>query len=173
MSTSLPLIARGWRCAPSEARPQLVQVLKDAVACIGMREEPLGSNTGPQVSVWLEKAHADPGDPWCASFATALYQRIDPAPIPRLASAYKIHQFALERGLFVPAGAALLPGDLCGLFRPSEDGQPSYRGHVGMVVADLGDGQIATVEGNVHSYVRGLVHPRSAWQWFARPLPVT
>jgi len=167
------LVAPGWRCAPSEAHPLLVQVLLDAVACIGMHEEPLGSNQGPQVSTWLRLASATPGDPWCASFATALYQRIDPAPIPRLASAYKIYQWAKERGLLVPDGAPVLPGDICGLFHednPATLARENFRGHVGVVTADLGDAKIATVEGNVHSFVLGLVHLRADWQWFARPV---
>lgn len=167
------LIAPGWRCVLSEARPELAGVLKDAVICIGMHEEPLGSNRGPQIDLWLEKANAGPGSAWCASFATALYQRLDPPPIPRLASAYKIHEWALANGKLLPNDAPLQPGDICGLFKTDNSDTPAredFHGHIGMLVSDLGNGRIATVEGNVNSYVRGLVHPRFAWQWFVRPL---
>lgn len=157
-----PLISPGWRCSPSSAHPLLVEVLRDAVACIGMHESPPGSNRGPQVDVWLHLAHAELGDPWCASFATACYQRTSPPPIPRLASALKIREWAERNGRLLPAGAALLPGDLCGLVR--EDGH----GHVGIVAEQLDGDRVASIEGNVGSAVRGMVRALSAWGWFVR-----
>jgi len=170
----VPLRAPGW-LLDLAARPQLAQVLRDANLCIGMGEHPPGSNRGPQIDEWLQAAGVAPGSPWCAAFATALYQRLQPAPIPRLASALKLHEWATAHGRLVPEGAPVLPGDLCGLFHTDDPATPEredFRGHVGLVVADLGADFLATVEGNTHSMVRGRVHRRSAWQWFVRPLPL-
>lgn len=154
------LIAADWRCSPTEANPLLVEVLRDAVMCIGMRET--APNRGPQVDVWLRLAGADPGEPWCAAWATACYQRADPPPIPRLASAAKIRAWAVMHGRLLPIGAALLPGDLCGLVR--EDGH----GHCGIVTEALEGERVCSIEGNVDGKVRGCVRARSAWGWFAR-----
>ena len=74
------------------------------------------------------------------------------SPFGVRASAYKLRTWAVVHDRVLPVGAVLEPGDLALVLR--ED----LHGHVAIVVADLGGGMIATVEGNVHSAVRGLVH---------------
>jgi hypothetical protein len=95
--------------------------------------------------------------------------------MPRLGSAYKIHEWAKDRGLLVPSGADLLPGDICGIFHDDDPNTPEredFHGHVGLVALVLPDGQLACVEGNKHSAVRGTIHARSDWQWYVRPIPL-
>lgn len=152
----------GWRLDLT-TRPELAQALRDAGACIGMHEQPMGSNRGPQVDQWLRLAGAEPGAPWCAAWVTALFDRIHPPPIPRLASALKIFEWASSHDRLVEDGAPLLPGDIGGLFH-----EGGVRGHVGIVVAV--DEQLSCIEGNIASAVRPTVRPRSSWQWYVRPV---
>ncbi len=42
--------------------------LQIATTLIGVHEQPLGSNKGPEVSQYLIDAGASPGDPWCMAF---------------------------------------------------------------------------------------------------------
>ena len=127
-----PYIAPGWRCEPNSARGPLVEVIRDAVACIGTVERPTGSNRGPLIDVWLQLAGVAPGQPWCASFATACYQRMEHPPIPRLASAFKIHEWAERHGQLVDLAGELLPGDILGVFKkddPTTPAREDFRGH--------------------------------------------
>lgn len=48
--------------------PLLTKVLGIAASQVGVREEPLGSNSGPEVDVYLASVGLGAGDPWCAAF---------------------------------------------------------------------------------------------------------
>ncbi len=157
-----PFISPGWRL--DEPRPELAEVLRYAVACIGTEERPADSNRGPSIEEWLAAAGVDHPAAWCCAGATAAFQRADPPPIPRIASAARLRAWAIEHGKILPDGAPPEPGDICGLVRP--DGT----GHVGIVAAALDAETIATIQWNKWSACRGLVGPRSEWQFFVRPI---
>jgi hypothetical protein len=36
---------------------------------VGVKEDPPGSNSGPEIDGWLMLMHGTPGQPWCAAFA--------------------------------------------------------------------------------------------------------
>jgi putative peptidoglycan binding protein/CHAP domain-containing protein len=55
--------------------PLLVETLHFAATQIGVMEQPLGSNRGPQVEEYLRSVGADPGQPWCAAFVYFCFQR--------------------------------------------------------------------------------------------------
>ncbi len=55
--------------AATEAKtPLATEVLNVARAEIGVREQPEGSNTGPEVNQFLASVGAAPGNAWCAAF---------------------------------------------------------------------------------------------------------
>jgi hypothetical protein len=157
--------AAGWRCSPSEARPGLVEVLRQGVGLLGTVEQPPGSNRGPLIDGWCSAAGLPLGSPWCAAFATAMYGRAD-RPIPIMGSSLKVANWGRQRGLLLADSAMLLPGDIGCILRG--DGH----GHVVLVGADLGGGMIATVEGNSGSAVRGLLRARASFACFVRPMPL-
>lgn len=178
MVSSASFIAPGWRCEPSAARPQLVDVITAAVGCIGIVEQPAGSNRGPWIDEVLRRAGLQPGMAWCAASVSDWYSRMDKPAMPRRGSAYKIYEWAKANGLLVDLDGELLPGDILGVFRkddPTTPAREDFHGHVGLYVGDLGvdDKGVkrwATVEANVRSACRGLVRTRSEWAWAARPL---
>lgn len=46
-----------------------------AISKIGVREDPLGSNSGPDVDQFLASVGLPPGNEWCASFGFYCYKR--------------------------------------------------------------------------------------------------
>jgi hypothetical protein len=156
--------APGWRCYLSEARQEIRPVLQAAMDDLMAPtfEIPPHSNRGPRV----DKYGVAPL-PWCAAAASAWIMCAQPNPLRKiLTSAYKWREAARAAGWLLGDGAGLLPGDVCILLNADD------HGHVGIVSADLGDGMIATIEGNSSDAVRGRVRPRSDWTCFARPVPL-
>ncbi len=160
-------IAEGWHCRITEARPALRNMLKQAVDLIGTAETPLGSNRGPLIDGWNLAAGIPLGSPWCASFASSMYQLVTsekPHLMPILGSAHKIAAWGRLRDLLVPATESVLPGDLGVILRG--DGH----GHVVILCSDLGGGRFASVEGNSGNATRGLIRDRSVFAVVVRPL---
>jgi hypothetical protein len=155
--------AHGWRSDMRNTRAAVAEVVRAAIGEIGTCEAPLGSNAGPVL-----KYGGEPGQPWCAYFTSWCYRRAEGgSPFGVLASAYKLREWAAGHGRVLADGYALHPGDVALVLR--ED----LHGHVALVVADVGGGMIATVEGNVRSAVRGLVREaRAEFNCFIRPLPL-
>lgn len=152
----------GWRCEPSEARPQLVEVVRAAVGDLGIEEDPPGSNAGPR----LDKYHAG-GQPWCV-YALSYWFRHSEIGCPwgRLGSAWKLRRWARENHRF--AVGPPVPGDVFTLRR----GLSTYQGHAGLIVAVLPDGRVCTVEGNVRNAVRGLIREVATFTGMIRPVPL-
>ena len=48
--------------------PLITKVLETAASQEGVREHPLGSNSGPEVNQYLASVGLGAGDPWCAAF---------------------------------------------------------------------------------------------------------
>ncbi len=154
--------APGWRCAPTSARPGLVNVLTAAVGQIGNCEDPDGSNMGPTID-----KYGQDGQPWCAYFVSWCYLYSEPPhPFGVIASALKMQEWAQAQKRVLGAGAQLLPGDVGVILRAN------FHGHVVLVGGVLDDGKIATVEGNSGNAVRGLVRAREAFACFVRPIPL-
>lgn len=151
--------APGWRRAQEEPAP-VRNVLARAIAEIGVREEPDGSNRGPRVDLYTAPNF---GEPWCADFVSWAWNCADGgSPFGHIRGVYTIEDWARKHGRIVVDPQ---PGDLFLILRP-----PSH-GHTGLVVSVSDDGRaISTVEGNAGNAVRGLVRERSTISLFVRPL---
>jgi hypothetical protein len=125
--------------APSAAGARL---LAAAESQLGVQEQPLGSNDGPQIAVYRSAvAGAQPGEPWCAYFASwAAAQAGEPlgSDGQGFGSVAQLTAWASQNGRLLPASATPAPGDLI-LFGDE---------HVGIVESVNPDGSLTTVEGN-------------------------
>ena len=123
-------------------------VVAAAASQIGQAEQPLGSNNGPAIATYRAAvAGAQPGEPWCACFASwAAAQAGVPlgANGQGLGSVAGITSWAAQNGKLLPASATPQPGDLI-LFGTQ---------HVGIVEAVNPDGTITTIEGNHENAVQ-------------------
>lgn len=119
--------------------------LAEARTRVGVREKPLGSNSGPEVDAYLERTGLGPGHFWCMAF---VYYCVDeaskklgrPNPLVRTASCSRLYRWARQHGRLV---ASPQPGDLF-LCIGGETGH--Y--HTGFVDGPLRAGRFPTVEGN-------------------------
>lgn len=53
------------------------EVLAKAASQVGVREQPLGSNAGPQVNAYLRATGLGPGYFWCDAFVAWVYQEVE------------------------------------------------------------------------------------------------
>lgn len=53
------------------------KVLTKAKSQVGVREKPLGSNSGPEVNAYLRAAGFGPGAPWCDAFVAWCFQQVE------------------------------------------------------------------------------------------------
>lgn len=119
------------------------RVAKVALGEVGVTEQPPGSNTGVKVrSYQMATDLGGTGWPWCGAFVAWCYKMAH-CPDDHLASASTAvtYERAKSRGAILSAprvGAMLCwPGV-----------------HIGIIVEDLGDGLVKTVEGNSSDSVR-------------------
>lgn len=164
--------ASGWWSGDlRQARAELVPVLQWSIAQIGEHEIPDGSNRSPKIDVWtgsLTLAAGVAGPPWCAYFASAAYGQYElGSPFGVLASAWKIREWALQKGRVLPDAVVPVPGDLFVILRG--DGH----GHTGLICWRFADGRVCTIEGNSGNAVRGLIRDRSQFACIVRPVPIT
>jgi hypothetical protein len=132
------------------------QALREAAARLGVTENPLGSNRGPEVDAYLRSAGLNPEGasyPWCTAF---VYYCFDVAaktqgranPVVRTAGALDLWRKSCDRG--VPH---LLPADADGIASKIQPGMifvmsmGGGAGHVGFVESAAGD-HLVTIEGN-------------------------
>lgn len=73
-------MAAPWLPADTPALER--RIILGALDWIGCCEEPLGSNTGPEVDAWNRAARVPVGSYWCASFVTAVWAEAG-AAVPR------------------------------------------------------------------------------------------
>lgn len=141
----------GTLSAPSSAASGVVapaasaageRVLEAAESQLGVHEQPMGSNDGPQIAVYRSAvAGAQPDEPWCAYFASwAAAQAGEPlGPDGQgFGSVAQLTAWASQSGRLLPTSATPAPGDLI-LFGDQ---------HVGIVESVNPDGSLTTVEGN-------------------------
>jgi hypothetical protein len=118
------------------------RLLAAAESQLGVTEQPMGSNNGPQIAEYRSAvAGSEPGEPWCAYFASwAAQQAGEPlgSTGQGLGSVAEITSWAASTGRLLPASATPAPGDLI-LFGDE---------HVGIVESVNPDGSLTTVEGN-------------------------
>lgn len=119
--------------------------LKEALARVGVMEQPRGSNRGPQVDAYNHFAHAPLGSFWCMSFVQfcvgeAAEKLGRPHPIKLTASCSDLYHWARTHGRLVARPA---PGDIF-LCIGGERGH--Y--HCGYVRKLLPGERFSTVEGN-------------------------
>lgn len=125
------------------------RVVETAESQVGVREEPDGSNWGPQVANYQAVTGAYHA-PWCASFAQWVLVHAGDGPFAdRSAGVYYIRGWAYQRGLL---RATPRPGVLV-LFLTSS-------GHMGLVVKVEQHG-FWSVEGNYGNRVAKVYHPFS------------
>lgn len=133
--------------------PQHDAALAYARKQIGVREDPMGSNSGQLVNFY--QAHdflPGGGYPWCASFVLTCWAEGAKKPLPyRTASAYGLLTWARGAGWAKPS-TRLIPGDLV-VFNVGS-------GHVAMFERWEGP-FIQTVDGNHNDAVGRALRPHS------------
>lgn len=155
----------GWRCDIDAAPEGARQVLRDALACLGMHEQPPGSNRGPVVDKWNGMEGKPPGvkgPPWCAYFASACYRAAPGgSPFGKMGSTHDLGRWGVQHGRTV---ATPQPGDL-GLVYHDD-----VHGHTTLIVAVLPDGRVATIEGNESDMVLARFRDPAKYAVIVRPL---
>lgn len=88
------------------------KALAAAKSQVGVREVPMGSNTGPMVRVYQNATFlGGSGWPWCAAFTCWVWERAG-HPLPyKTASAYGMLNWARGAGWVIPS-KQLTPGDM-------------------------------------------------------------
>ena len=116
-------------------------VVVTAQTFLGLEESPPRSNRDPSGTIqdWVSRCSAQPGDPWCAAFASRCLGFVRFASAQRLGKAY-------------PAAADPWPGDV--MWYPTG----GDKGHCGIVIG--ADGlEVMTIEGNCDNAVRCVRRP--------------
>jgi hypothetical protein len=156
--------ADGWRYDLNECRSQERPVVESAVAQIGVKEDPPGSNRGPKVDLYTGEQWL--GAPWCACFVSWCWKYAEGgSPFGVKASAYKIRAWGIERAALIPNTEPARPGDIGVIMRAQG------RGHVELVIGLETPGEkLRLVGANVGNAVRGTVRERSQFTCIVRPL---
>lgn len=119
-------------------------VIGHAWSQVGVSEEPLGSNSGPQVDGYLRHVGLGPGNPWCAAFVSwcVWHGAFD---IGLDESELKFKKTGSAQGLYFKNHDLILDG-------PDEECigvivHPGGKGHAFFVLDHYG-GMARTIEGN-------------------------
>ena len=136
-------------------KPLLAETLRVATTQIGVKEDPLGSNRGPQVDRYLKSVGAPLGSPWCAAFVYFCFQQAStglgqPNPVIRTGSVLEHWNRAGSTGI------PRLGRDEC-MVTPSlvKPGMifiithPNGTGHCGLVESVTGT-LLTSIEGNTN-----------------------
>ena len=147
LTALLPQTTTAAPTSPTAVTSTGVQLLGAAESQVGVTEEPMGSNDGPQISTYRDAvAGAAPSEPWCASFVSwAAAQAGEPVGTNGQGtdSVAQLTDWAASNGRLLPASATPAPGDLI-LFGTH---------HVGVVESVNPDGSLTTIEGNYNNAV--------------------
>lgn len=135
--------------------PLLAQVIQVAQGeeAKQVREQPVNSNSGPQVNVYLASIGLNPGFSWCCAFTYYCFQQVAgqmkrPNPMVKTGGCLKHWQDAPSKGArLIPASDALAnPGLLKpGMLFIMDHGRGM--GHTGIIESVAG-GLLSTLEGN-------------------------
>lgn len=121
-------------------------IVNVAAGQVGFREQPDGSNAGPQVNAYLAAAGLGPGQPWCAAFVSWVYQHAG----YNIRVGYTGNLPQALGGMWRGKNGAPQPGDII-VF--SANG-----GHAGIVTSSDGT-YVYTIEGNYSNSVARVRHP--------------
>ena len=136
-----------WRAlfAPEPVFDLGVSALAEAKARVGVHEQPLGSNRGPEVDRYLAAVGLPPGNFWCAAFvyfcvAEAARKAGKPNPLLKTGSCSSLYRWARSNNRLTPRPE---PGDifLC-------IGGSTGHYHTGFVAGPINEERFPTVEGN-------------------------
>ena len=137
MPKPLGLSDAAWAGLPVLERA--VQIARQECDVRRVREEG-GNNRGPRVEEYLRSAGAEPGQPWCAAFATWCLRQAGWTafpPIPAFSLSWM--EWAKRTGRWSEAPRR---GELFVCVHGP------HSGHVGFVLGEGGLGTIRTIEGN-------------------------
>lgn len=141
------------------------QLLELALAELGVKEVPDGSNGGLRVDVYTDKWRK----PWCAMWVSWCLRQATGGPAfpPHrgIASAVRIRDWGLAKGRYRAGQPA--SGDIFVMIKPGADGVDSGHGHVGFVVA-VEPTRILGISGNDGNAVRVRWRNRSTIAGYVR-----
>lgn len=172
---ALAALAKAGVAAHGADADKVLKVIEGALTWVGKKESPKGSNGGPDIDAMVsgyysaaqEKESGKP--PWCAlAVSYWLKQGLacpDYKSTPmkaRYGGAAQFQEWGKKNGRFLPATGTAPAG---AVFVMSRDGSGSdaggaKAGHVGMIVAEVGD-SVRTVEGNVSDSVAARTRKKS------------
>lgn len=149
----------GWVYDASKVEPTVVSVVSAAVSDLGLAEDPDGSNDGAGL-----KKFKTYGRPWCALAVSHWYENFKGGiPFGTQAAVISIYAWGKKNNKVLVAGQPALPGDVIIILRQGG------HGHTGIVVNNLDNGLLCTVEGNASNAVRGCVRKQSDLAGVVRP----
>lgn len=133
----------------------LAATLKVAASQVGVREKPMGSNSGPEVNKYLASVGLGPGNAWCIAFVYWCFEQAAKElgvanPVVKTGGVLAHWNAAGERGIpriktdqAVNKPSLITPGMIFVIDTPP----PGGGGHAGLVEAVIG-GKLTTIEGN-------------------------
>lgn len=130
--------------------------LRIALGQVGIREEPPGSNRGPQVDQYT----GGRAEPWCAHFVSWCFEQAGSSPLGHQSYVPTLREIARRRGVYHPMASVIPePGDVLTMARYDRLGT-LVGGHTGFIVEYQPNAKtISTVEGNLGDGVRRNVRP--------------
>lgn len=151
-------VAAGGTARP--AGPLVAKALEVADGQVGVMEQPVGSNRGPQVDRYLRAAGLDPARgsyPWCAAFLYWCFAEAAKAlgsgnPVVRTAGVLEHWNRAGDAGIArITAAQAHMHEDLVkpGHIFIIDTGDPGGAGHTGLIEA-VQAGKLVSIEGNTN-----------------------
>lgn len=148
--------ADGWSYDPAQVPAQTKRVVEAAIADLGRREDPDGSNNGPQLAKFRTG-----GEPWCCSACYTWALNFDGGcPFPYTQSTWAFFQWASKNDRLLLPDMEILPGDVLYFYRPPPPGKKTPRGHMDLAIRNLGSDRIAAIGGNCGNMVYGNVRRR-------------
>lgn len=130
---------------PVSPSPLAARVLEIAAGQLGVREDPPGSNRGPEVDVYLRAVGLNPSAghyPWCAAFVgwcieEAANELHLPLLFRRSASCQRLTELNYQLDLPGPQSGSVFVHL-----------NPNHTGHAGFVTVAHPDGSFESIEGN-------------------------
>ncbi len=128
-----------------------LKAIELAKSAVGVREQPLGSNDGPEVKKYLSSVNLPVGNPWCQAFAFYQFQNaahqlgLSSLDYPKTGSTTVVGQWAKANGKIITNP---VPGCIFLVPKPNVPGEFH---HVGLVSDVLPDGTFISIEGNSNS----------------------
>jgi peptidoglycan hydrolase-like protein with peptidoglycan-binding domain len=144
--------------APAAAGTRFAEILKSNYQ---VKEQPKGSNKGPEVSAYLQTAGVSPGNPWCMAFVYSMFNNLSsalgtPNPLPKTAGVM-YHWNKADTSLKITVDEArknpglVKPGQIFIMSRPGQG-----KGHTGIVVSvDIANKSFKAIEGNTNDQLSG------------------